>query len=364
MKGFDTLNHINTSSLCKNGPIMVTGHTGFKGAWLLHLLRYLDIPAVGFSLPPEPDCLYVRSKLEGQVPEHFGDIRDLSSLENFMHKHKPSGVIHLAAQALVTDSYKFPRETFEVNVIGTTNILSTSFACESVLGIVAATTDKVYQNDNSGRKFIESDPLAGKDPYSASKVGAEAAISAWQQIKKISGGPGLVSVRAGNVIGGGDWAQNRLLPDLIRGMMTGDKILIRNPESTRPWQHVLDPLIGYVMALSDSIAGGDSTSLNFGPNGPNLSVAQVANLAIRGWPSSAAQVVFDENSAKDSKEAAHLDLNADLAHKTLGWKPTWDQEKSVLDTVEWWKSILGGGESIQDAINKDLSNLKITSLYL
>jgi CDP-glucose 4,6-dehydratase len=358
--GDDSLNQINTSLLRSSGPILVTGHTGFKGAWLLHLLRHLGIPAIGYSLPPEPDCLYQRCNLEGQVPEHFGDIRNYTALEKFINFHQPAGVIHLAAQALVMNSYTNPRETFEVNVIGTTNVLSAAFACESVKGIVVATTDKVYRNNNSGRSFIETDPLEGKDPYSASKVGTEAAVSAWQQIKKISGGPSLISVRAGNVIGGGDWGLNRLLPDLVRGFMSGSEILIRNPESTRPWQHVLDPVTGYVMALGKLLAGEELSSINFGPDGPNLSVAQVAELASREWSSSSARIVFGQNSMSDTKEAIYLNLNAELANKLLGWNPVWDQESSVVDTVKWWKSILGGEVQIQEAIKKDLNNLKLS----
>jgi CDP-glucose 4,6-dehydratase len=348
------LNQINFSLLRNGGPILITGHTGFKGAWLLHLLRHHGIPAVGYSLPPEPDCLYQRSKLQGQVPEFFGDIRNYAALEKFINLHQPAGVIHLAAQALVIDSYARPRETFEVNVIGTTNVLSAAFSCESVKGIVVATTDKVYRNNNSGRSFIETDPLEGKDPYSASKVGSEAAVSAWQQIKKISGGPSVVSVRAGNVIGGGDWGLNRLLPDLIRGFMSGSEILIRNPKSTRPWQHVLDPVTGYVMALGKLLEGEELSSINFGPSGPNLRVAQVAELASREWTSSPSQIIYGQNSMSDTKEAVHLNLNTELANNVLGWNPVWDQESSVVDTVKWWKSITQDERNILKAIELDL----------
>ena len=187
------------------GPILITGHTGFKGAWLTILLEHIGIPTIGYSLPPEKHSLYERANLEGRIPELFADIRDLLLVKDFMAKHKPSAIIHMAAQPLVLESYKSPRETFDTNVMGTVNILDAAFESDHVKAIIVVTTDKVYRNDNSGRAFIESDPLEGKDPYSASKVGAEAAVSAWQQIAKISDGPKVVSVRAGNVIGGGDW---------------------------------------------------------------------------------------------------------------------------------------------------------------
>ena len=353
------MSRISTSLLRRSGPILVTGHTGFKGAWLLHLLRHLGIAAIGYSLPPEPDCLYLRSNLANQVPEHFGDIRNYLALEKFINNHQPAGVIHLAAQALVLDSYTNPRETFEVNVIGTTNVLNAAFACESVKGIVVATTDKVYRNTENGKSFIETDPLEGKDPYSASKVGTEAAVSAWQQSRKISGGPGLISARAGNVIGGGDWGVNRLLPDLIRGFMRGGKILVRNPESTRPWQHVLDPISGYLMALDKLLQGGELSSINFGPDSQNLSVAQVAELASREWSSSSAQIVFGGGGISDKKEAVRLNLNAQLAKELLGWNPVWDQESSVIDTVRWWKSIAENRNDSLKAIKTDLEKLDI-----
>ena len=203
------------------GPILITGHTGFKGTWLTFLLERLNVPVIGLSLEPEKDSLFDRAKRTGVIPEAFIDIREFHAISRFISEHQPSAVIHMAAQPLVLQSYKTPRETFETNVMGTANVLDAAFKTNSVEAVVVVTTDKVYRNDNSGQSFVETDPLAGKDPYSASKVGTESVVAAWQQIAKISGGPKVISVRAGNVIGGGDWAEDRLMPDLIRGLVSG-----------------------------------------------------------------------------------------------------------------------------------------------
>jgi len=321
------------------GPILITGHTGFKGAWLTILLEHIGIPTIGYSLPPEKHSLYERANLEGRIPELFADIRDLSLVKDFMAKHKPSAIIHMAAQPLVLESYKSPRETFDTNVMGTVNILDAAFESDYVKAIIVVTTDKVYRNDNSGRAFIESDPLEGKDPYSASKVGAEAAVSAWQQIAKISDGPKVVSVRAGNVIGGGDWAENRLIPDLIRGFIAKKPVEIRNPDSTRPWQHVLDPLVGYLMTLETVLSGGELTALNFAPIGESLSVEEVVKFANLAWD----KVVnlqdrqpYNQESIK--LEALSLMLDSSKAQKEILWVPNWSQNEAILSTINWWKN--------------------------
>jgi CDP-glucose 4,6-dehydratase len=226
------------------GPVLLTGHTGFKGTWMTFLFEQLKIPVVGYSLPPEKDSLYDRASRTGAIPEKFADIRDYVGLEEFIDFHKPSTIIHMAAQPLVLRSYESPRETFDVNTMGTVNVLDIAFKKAFVQAIIVVTTDKVYRNDNSGRAFVETDALEGKDPYSASKVGTEAVVSAWQQISRVSGGPCVVSVRAGNVIGGGDFAENRLIPDLVRSSLSSKVLNIRNSENVRPWQHVLEPLQG------------------------------------------------------------------------------------------------------------------------
>jgi CDP-glucose 4,6-dehydratase len=334
------------------GPILITGHTGFKGAWLIFLLEYLGIPCVGYSLPPAKDSLYDRAKLEGKIPETYADIRDFSNFGEFLNLHRPSAIIHMAAQPLVLESYETPRDTFDVNVMGTVNVLDAAFATDFVQAVIVVTTDKVYRNDNSGRSFIETDPLEGKDPYSASKVGAEAAVAAWQEIQKVSGGPTVVAVRAGNVIGGGDWAENRLIPDLVRGFISGKAAEIRNPDSTRPWQHVLDPLVGYLLTLERILDGMKISSLNFGPTGNVLTVSAVAQLAKETWNASTTlKINRRDNSILESN---YLSLNSDLSIRLLGNRKSWNQEMAVIETIRWWKKIIKG-ESIDQICAENIA---------
>lgn len=322
-----------------SGPILITGHTGFKGTWLTFLLERLDVPVIGLALAPEKDSLFDRAKRTGVIPEEFIDVRDSKAVSKFMVKFRPSSVIHLAAQPLVLESYKNPRDTFETNVMGTVNVLDSAFNMNSVESVVVVTTDKVYRNDNSDRVFVETDPLSGKDPYSASKVGTESVVAAWQQIAKVSGGPKLISVRAGNVIGGGDWAENRLMPDIIRSLLAEKPILIRSPQSTRPWQHVLDPLNGYLMALEELLSGAEIPAMNFGPYGKSLTVRQVVEIVDATW-GTATEIESEEPSKSHLIEAEKLQLDSSLAQEILGWKPCWTQEESVIATVVWWKEFL------------------------
>ena len=337
------------------GPILVTGHTGFKGTWLTLLLERLGVPVVGFSLAPEPDSLFDRAKRTGAIPEAFVDIRDFNAVRQFVEAHRPSVVVHMAAQPLVLESYRTPRETFETNVLGTVNVLESAFRTDSVEAVVVVTTDKVYRNNNTGNSFVESDALAGKDPYSASKVGTEAAVAAWQQISKVAGGPKVVAVRAGNVIGGGDWAENRLIPDLIRGFISGEPIQIRNPDSTRPWQHVLDPLRGYLMALETVLSGEEIFAMNFGPDDSSLTVRQIFEIAKKSWGAEN-ELVTDSSVSEFEKQAEAISLNLDstLARKSLGWRPLWSQEEAAIASVQWWKAVFEGHGIASDACQTDI----------
>jgi len=321
------------------GPILITGHTGFKGTWLTFLLEHLGVSTIGYSLAPEKDCLYDRAKLTGKIPEIYADIRDVETFRKFLGTHKPSAIIHMAAQPLVLQSYKTPRETFDVNIMGTVNVLDEAFAADFVRAVIVVTTDKVYRNDNTGRAFVETDPLEGKDPYSASKVGAEAAVSAWQQIQKVSGGPKVVSVRAGNVIGGGDWAKNRLIPDLVRGFISGDPVEIRNPESTRPWQHVLEPLVGYLMTLEFVLEGGIVSSVNFAPDGESLSVDEVVKIAQLYWAQNS-NTKYSLLQTPNKIEASNLSISPALARSLFGDYFRWTQVDSIVKTINWWEKVL------------------------
>jgi CDP-glucose 4,6-dehydratase len=336
------------------GPLLLTGHTGFKGTWMTYLLEHLNIPVVGYSLPAERDSLYDRADRIGVIPETYSDIRDRDALEKFMELHKPSTVVHMAAQPLVLESYENPRETFDVNVMGTLNVLDIAFKTGYVKAIIIVTTDKVYKNDNSGKAFVESDPLEGKDPYSASKVGTEAVVAAWQQIASVSGGPRIASVRAGNVIGGGDFARNRLIPDLIRGVMSNNPVEIRNPESTRPWQHVFDPLFGYLLLLTEMINGKAISSLNFGPQGSNLSVAEVTKLTNLVFPS--AKEIPSKFHVNKKKEAMTLNLNSSQSLKQLNWSPQFEQTQAILNTLNWWKAYIVDQRSASELCEEEIAD--------
>lgn len=335
------------------GPVLVTGHTGFKGTWLTFLLHRLGVRVVGLSLPAIPNSLFERAGRAGAIPEIFTDIGQYGEVHDFIRRHRPSVVIHMAAQPLVIESYKMPRKTFETNVLGTVNVLGASFEIDSVEAVAVITTDKVYRNDNLGREFIESDPLEGKDPYSASKVGAESAIAAWQQISKVSEGPKVIALRAGNVIGGGDWAENRLMPDLIRGFVNEGRVVIRNPRSTRPWQHVLDPLRGYVMALESTLINGPISAMNFGPDSKSLPVSEVVEISRKAWPY-LTEVETADSQGNEGMEAIELHLDSNFAKDLLGWQPMWDQSEAVVATVAWWDSVLNRSLSPEGACQSDI----------
>jgi CDP-glucose 4,6-dehydratase len=337
-----------------NRPVLITGHTGFKGTWLGLLLDELKIPYVGFSLKPEKDSLFDRLDRTGSAPEQFADILDIEVFKNFLSEHRVGAIIHMAAQPLVLRSYEIPLETFAVNALGTANVLSAASQNKDVSAVVAVTTDKVYRNSNDGREFLETDPLEGHDPYSASKVAAESAVDAWRKIAEYSGGPQIFSVRAGNVIGGGDWSKNRLIPDLIRGFSKPEKVEIRAPYSTRPWQHVLDPLMGYLLALENSMKGSVAASYNFGPTTPSLPVKKVADIARAIWPEKT-EVEYAEMTG--SLEAQTLGLDPTLAINTLKWKPFWDQEEAVASSVEWWVNVLKKNMDPKEACLADISRM-------
>ncbi|MDP1712748.1 MAG: CDP-glucose 4,6-dehydratase [Candidatus Nanopelagicaceae bacterium] len=339
-----------------SGPVLITGHTGFKGTWLTLLLERLGVPVVGLSLPAEPLSLFERMNRKGAIPEAFLDIRDFEAVQGFMGTFKPAAIIHMAAQPIVLESYRIPRETFETNVMGTVNILDAAFATKFVEGIIVVTTDKVYRNDNSGAKFVESDALAGKDPYSASKVGTESAVAAWQQISKISGGPKVVAARAGNVIGGGDWADDRILPEIIRGFSTKTKILVRNPKSTRPWQHVLDPLLGYILVLEAVLSGEKVAAMNFGPDSESLSVSEIVDISRKNWPLPTS-IEFGEGVHEESVEAIALQLNSEKARISLNWRCAWNQSESVAATINWWDKVLNNSIAPKDACEANIDIL-------
>jgi CDP-glucose 4,6-dehydratase len=301
----------------------------------------LNIPVAGISLPPEKNSLYSLMERENKITEKFIDIRNLSDLQSTIQKFAPSAVLHMAAQPLVLESYKSPISTFEVNVMGSANLLQSCINTVSVKTIGVITTDKVYRNVGSKKSFIESDPLEGRDPYSASKVGTESVISAWREISLNQRGPQIFSLRAGNVIGGGDQARNRLLPDIVSSKLSGNPLEVRNPNSSRPWQHVLDPLHGYLMALEKSLSKQIAPAYNFGPTSKSLTVDDVVKIANNAWGNSLL-ILNSDHSQKDNYEAVELAIDASLSSKEFNWRPRWSQEEAVRSTINWWKQVSEG----------------------
>lgn len=346
-----------------SGPILVTGHTGFKGTWLMLMLERLGVKAVGFSLPAEPGSLFEQIGHRINSPSVIGDIRDLTQIQNVLIEHSPAAVIHLAAQPLVLESYKLPLETFETNVMGTANLLQASRICKTIRAIVISTTDKVYDNNNSGFPFKETDPLKGKDPYSASKVGTESVISAWQHISMLENGPSIIAARAGNVIGGGDFSKDRIIPDIIRAITKNENPILRNPKSVRPWQHVLDPLSGYLMALQHALVEKSFDALNFGPLEIGLSVEDLAKLVIKEWNLDKMEAVNNVNNEK--YEAEVLNLDSTKAMKILGWNPVWNQQEAIAVTSLWWKHVIVEKRDSYETTLADIDNyLKKISLSI
>jgi CDP-glucose 4,6-dehydratase len=340
------------------GPVLITGHTGFKGTWLTLLLEELGIQAVGFSLPPLEQSLYQRADRFGKIPEVFGDIRNLQLLRDTFERFNPTHVIHMAAAALVLKSYSTPIPTFETNVLGTANLLEVATQSNNVKVVACVTTDKVYENNNSYRKFHEADALRGKDPYSASKVASESVIDAWRNLSAHRNHAKVISLRSGNVIGGGDYSENRLMPDIIRKIFEHKPLLIRNLEATRPWQHVLDPLFGYLLAIDYSCSAINQVveSFNYGPSEESLSVREVIRICKEFLPELGNSSFNEWNS--DTYEAERLQLDSTRANSLLGWRPRFSQEAAVVSTLSWWKNHLvfglSGEELCKDEINKFL----------
>lgn len=347
------------SNLKESGSsVLLTGHTGFKGTWMTLLLESLGIEVFGYSLPPTESSLYTRLKRADKIVEVFDDIRNKNNLNAFFSQVKPKYVIHMAAQPLVRVSYEKPIETFEINVMGTINVINAANLSDSVDTIGIVTTDKVYQNNNLGRRFVESDPLLGLDPYSASKVAAESVVKSWINIQKARGGPKLLSLRAGNVIGGGDLAHDRIIPDLVRGIASNSSVEIRNPLSTRPWQHVLDPLIGYLLGISKVSSGLvlQENALNFGPTEPSYSVEQLLIIINENFPG-LIKYKLRELEIKGVEESRLLDLDSGLAAKTLGWTPAWSQRQAIIATLKWWRDTEIGALTAQKATEGDIEKL-------
>lgn len=327
--------------------VLVTGHTGFKGSWLAFLLNEVGAEVLGYALPPDQSCSHFASLGLAQSIHHVeGDVRDGEKLGDTMRKFQPEFVFHLAAQALVRPSFNDPQATFGTNVMGSVNLLEAVRQCESVRSLVYVTSDKCYENLEWVWGYRENDRLGGHDPYSASKAAAEIAFSAYAR-SFFAHRPtlGAATVRAGNVIGGGDWAVDRIVPDCIRAIRDSQPIRLRNPASTRPWQHVLEPLSGYLL-LAARLHGAPATyagSWNFGP--PSSEVRTVLEVAEHFVDRFGHGGITIEPGDNRRHEAQLLQLNCDKASQLLGWRPRWTVEQTLDATADWYKAILGGAEA-------------------
>jgi CDP-glucose 4,6-dehydratase len=322
----------------KSGPVLITGHTGFKGTWLSLLLENLGAEVVGYSLPPSKGSLFELTERGGKTFEKYGDIRNIDELKKFVREVSPSFVLHLAAQSLVIDGYLNPIDTYATNVMGPANLVVACRDVKTIPNVGVVTTDKVYENAGLGRAFNELDSLGASDPYSASKVAVESAVRAWQAILENDNHLKIISLRSGNVIGGGDIASNRLLPDIIRAKYENHKLRIRYPESTRPWQHALDPLFGYLLALGNGTNDvQDLGAFNFGPSSSSFSVRQVIEIVENYWHHDLE--VSYESPGSMNYEASLLDLDSTRSREKLGWSPKWDQHEAVISTLSWWDQV-------------------------
>jgi CDP-glucose 4,6-dehydratase len=338
---------VTDRSFWKGKRVFLTGHTGFKGSWLSLWLANKGAVVRGFALDPasEPN-LFTTAKVSSKIDDIRGDIRTPGALDEPMRSFKPEIVFHMAAQPLVRESYRDPIGTYETNAIGTARLLEAVRHTSSAKAVVCVTTDKCYENKEWLWGYRETDPLGGYDPYSNSKACAELISSAYRQSffpldKHAEHGCGIASARAGNVIGGGDWSTDRLIPDLIRGFETNQPVLIRNPAAIRPWQHVLEPLSGY-MRLAELLAGDGAvqyaTAFNFGPSDDDAKpVSWIADKIKHLWGGTASWTL---DEALRPHEAGYLKLDSSRARSELGWRPRLTLEQAIEWIIEWHQSFL------------------------
>ncbi|MEO7312935.1 MAG: CDP-glucose 4,6-dehydratase [Chitinophagaceae bacterium] len=332
--------------------VFLTGHTGFKGSWMLAWLQSLGATVKGYALPPEDaDGIYNSLPENFKVNSVFGDIRDREKLSAELLGFQPDFIFHLAAQPLVRYSYQHPAETFDVNVTGTANLLEAAAGLPNKCSIVVITTDKVYHNNEVLRPYREDDRLGGYDPYSASKACAELVVDSFRHsFFNAASYPvhqkAIASARAGNVIGGGDWSKDRIVPDIIRSLAACENIRLRNPGAVRPWQHVLEPVKGYLLlgALLHHHPLTFAKAYNFGPLPEQyLTVKELVELGIAYWGNGAWQDISDPNQPH---EAGLLTLDISLANKELHWKPKLTNKEAIEWTLEWFKQFLKTKQSI------------------
>jgi len=324
-----------------NKKVFITGHTGFKGSWLSIVLKSLGSKVYGFALKPNTNpSLFYEAKIDEFTDSTFGDINDLNHLSETLQRVEPDIVFHLAAQPLVRESYDNPINTYKTNIIGTANILEAIRQIKSVKAFLNVTTDKCYENKEWSWGYRENDPLGGHDPYSSSKACSELVTSSYMKsFFNKSFSPGIATARAGNVIGGGDWSKDRLIPDVIRSYENNNIVRIRNPKSTRPWQHVLEPINGYMLLIQKlwDEKSEFSGSYNFGPFNEGERDVEFVVEKLSSNLDQENNWLIDQNS-ENPHEANYLKLDISKSISKLGWRPRYKIEESILKTANWYKN--------------------------
>ena len=331
------------SDFYKDKTVLVTGHTGFKGSWLCTILQMTGANVVGYALKPEEESLYALSKAGQQMQSIEGDIRDFEYLKSVFQEYQPELVFHLAAQPIVRTSYEQPVYTYETNVMGTVNLLECVRTMPSVTSVLNVTTDKVYENREWVWGYRETDPLDGYDPYSNSKSCSELVTHSYKKSFFDTMEIAVSTARAGNVIGGGDFAKDRIIPDCIREAMEKKEIIIRNPYSIRPFQHVLEPLFAYLMIMEQQTLSAEKQGYyNVGPEESDcVTVGELADLFCKAWQDG---ICWKNVCDKGPHEAAFLKLDCSFIKNKIGWQPHWNIQKAVEATVEWAKVYQSHGD--------------------
>ncbi len=325
-----------------NKKVFLTGHTGFKGSWLAIWLKSMGVNLKGYSLAPENKInLFDRASVEKKMISEIGDIRDYDKIYNSINDFKPEILIHMAAQPIVRKSYEDPIDTYSTNVMGTINVLESARACPTLKSIVIVTSDKCYENRESQHPYNEDEPMGGYDPYSSSKGCCELLINSYKRsfFNNIDSSA-LASARAGNVIGGGDWSEDRLIPDILKSFEKNESVIIRNPNAVRPWQHVLDCLSGYLTLAEKLYIDKEkfSGAWNFGPHIDDCKpVKWILEKMISVWDKNTEWVLDSKNNPHEAKTLI-LDINK--SKNLLKWKPKWNLEKSITMIIEWHKNTL------------------------
>ena len=342
-------NNLDFESSLAGKRILITGHTGFTGSWAYLWLEKIGAKLLGFSLPADTKpSLFEELDKDGSIPTEYGDICNYKEFLIVVEAFKPEVILHLAAQTLVRKSYSEPLNTFSVNTLGTANVLEVAKSVSSVRAVLCVTTDKVYQNHELW-PYRETDPLGGKDPYSASKAAAEMIAKSYFESFRNDDNTGLciATARGGNIIGGGDWAQDRLIPDFVRAVTNNGKMTMRYPDATRPWQHVLALVNGYLILMAGMLSRDSfnyAKPWNFGPQlNKQYSVSQVLEMMSKEWVRP--NLNYMKNPLPEDNELA---LDSSKARKILGWNPPWDTERVVSETISWYKDYYDSSSSAKD----------------